>query len=65
MSFWKYLLINTKFWLWFFVIAQIFIFVANWISSLEKSDWWATEGGLALVSLIILIGDYIAWKRLK
>lgn len=65
MSFWKYLLANTKLWFAFVIFAELFCVLAEWFSPLGQASWWGIETGLSSISLIILLGDYILWKRLK
>jgi len=63
MSFWKYFITNGKIWIRFFAAAHVFVFLAHVISPFNKPEWWGIEYVLFGISIVILIGDYIVWRK--
>lgn len=63
MSFWKYFWNNAKFWILFVVFIQLFALASHLIAPLKASEWVAIESFLVAFSFLIIVGDYLGWKK--
>ncbi len=63
MKFWKYFWINSKLFVGFIALVEIFLVVGNHFNRYHNNEPLYVNGAVFIILFGIIVGDYTQWRK--